>query len=153
MAHPAPETTRYRPRYRVALVTDSRCRVTTQPLTSPTEAFALLRDELGGADREIFLTVLLDTRHGVIGLHQVSIGSLNASLVHPRETFKAAILCNAAAVILAHSHPSGDLTPSQDDLAVTARLKEAGVLLGIPVLDHLIIAQDHYLSLKERGLL
>lgn len=142
----------YIPRYKVMLVKEGTCPAPCRTIGSPADAFAILHSELGLADREIFLTVLLDTRHRVIGLHQISIGTLNSSLVHPRETFKAAMLCNAAALILAHAHPSGDLDPSKEDLAVTARLKQAGELLGIPVLDHLIIADDAFISLKDRGM-
>ncbi|MHB9130371.1 MAG: RadC family protein [Armatimonadota bacterium] len=143
----------YLPRYKVTLIKEGSCQVATRIISSPADVFAMLRGEIGLSDREIFLTLLLDTRNRVIGLHQVSIGSLNASIVHPRETFKAAILGNAAAIILAHSHPSGDLEPSREDLAVTSRLTQAGELLGVPVLDHLIISDDAFLSLKERGLL
>lgn len=141
------------PRYKVALVREGSQRVESRTISSPHDVYALLRHEMGQADREIFLTLLLDTRNRVIGMHQVSIGSLNASVVHPRETFKAAILGNAAAIILAHSHPSNDPEPSAEDLAVTERLKEAGELLGIPVLDHLVICENAFVSLKERGLL
>ena len=82
-----------------------------------------------------------------------SIGTLNASLVHPREVFKAAMRYTAHAIILAHNHPSGDPTPSREDLALTIRLKEAGTLLGISVLDHLVIGNGVYVSLQERGLM
>ena len=143
----------YLPRYKVALVKESSCQVPTRAIGSPADAYAILYGEMGQSDREIFLILLLDTRSRVIGIHEVSVGSLNASLVHPRETFKAAILANAAALILAHCHPSGDLDPSQEDLAITTRLKQAGELLGIPVLDHLIISDVAFISLKERGLL
>ncbi|HEY3379441.1 MAG TPA: DNA repair protein RadC [Armatimonadota bacterium] len=143
----------YLPRYKVALVKEGRCRVSTRAIANPADAYAILHGDMGQSDREIFLTLLLDTRNRVIGIHEVSVGSLNASLVHPRETFKAAILTNAAALILAHCHPSGDLEPSQEDLAITTRLKEAGELLGIPVLDHLIISDVAFISLKERRLL
>ena len=143
----------YLPRYKVALIKEGNCKVLSRYISSPADAFAILRSDFGLSDREIFSILLLDTRNNVIGLHQVSIGSLNASIVHPRETFKAAILCNAAAIILAHCHPSGDLDPSKEDLIVTARLKQAGDLLGVPVLDHLIVNDISFISLKERGLL
>lgn len=141
------------PRYKVALVREGSQCVESRTITSPHDVYAMLRGEMGQADREIFLTLLLDTRNRVIGMHQVSIGSLNASVVHPRETFKAAMLGNAAAIILAHSHPSNDPEPSAEDIAVTERLKEAGELLGIPVLDHLVICENGFISLKERGVL
>jgi DNA repair protein RadC len=103
-------------------------------------ASALLQTYLAGdADREHFVVVLLDRKNQVIGMNTVSIGSLTASIVHPRETFKAAILSNAAAIICGHNHPSGDPQPSQEDRVLTARLVEAGKLLGISVLDHIIL--------------
>ncbi len=92
----------------------------------------------------------LNTKNNITGINVVSIGSLNSSLVHPREVFKAAILGNAAAIILAHNHPSGDPSPSPEDLEITRRLVEAGKILGIEVLDHVIIG-DRWESLKERG--
>ena len=141
----------YIPRYRLALVREGRQPAATRVIANPRDVADILQAEIGDADREIFCVVLLDTRNTMIGLHQVSIGSLNASLVHPRETLKAALLSNAAAIMLAHNHPSGDLAPSAEDLAVTTRLKQAGELLGIPVLDHLIISGEQFLSLKECG--
>jgi len=141
------------PRYKIALVREGSHLTANQTISSPSDVYVLLRDDLGSTDRDIFLTLLLDTRQRVIGIHQVSIGSLNASIVHPRETFKAAILRNAASIILAHAHPSGDPEPSAEDLAITKRLKEAGDLLGVPVLDHLVVYENAFVSLKERGLL
>lgn len=103
-----------------------------------------------GLDRENFVVLLLDTKNKVIGINTVSIGTLNSSLVHPREVFKPAILASAAALILAHNHPSGDPKPSREDIEVTKRLIEAGGLLGIQVLDHIIVG-DYCVSLKEQG--
>lgn len=144
--------------YHIPLVTLQlvRERTLTAPIrtiTSPQDAYVLVRAWLEPRDRECFLLVLLDTRSKVLGLHVVSIGSLNASLVHPRECFKPAILANASAVLLAHNHPSGEPEPSQEDLALTQRLKQVGDLLGIPVLDHLVIGDGTFVSLKERGTL
>ncbi|OPZ81272.1 MAG: hypothetical protein BWY76_03084 [bacterium ADurb.Bin429] len=102
---------------------------------------------------EHFRALLLNTRNEVTGMQEISVGSLNASLVHPRELFHAAISRKAAAIIVAHNHPSGDPTPSKEDLALTARLKQAGDLLGIPVLDHLVIGDNRFVSMKERGLM
>lgn len=111
---------------------------------------AILRDEA----IEIFGLLCLSTKHRVIAYHEVSRGTLDATLVHPREVFKAALLANAAGVIAAHNHPSGDPSPSPDDIAVTKRLAAAGTLLGIPVLDHVIIGNSgrHY-SFREAGLI
>jgi DNA repair protein RadC len=100
------------------------------------EAFCAL---LGNPDREFFVAILLDGQNRITGLHVVSQGSLNQSICHPRETFKAAILANSASIILAHNHPSGNLTPSSEDIQITRRMKEAGDLLGIRVLDHVIV--------------
>jgi len=102
--------------------------------------------------KEMFITLHLDGKNRIICMDLVSIGSLNQSIVHPREVFKTALLSNAAAVILIHQHPTGDPSPSSEDIAITRRLKEAGDLLGIKVLDHIIIG-DGYLSFVERGLL
>ncbi|HIJ87415.1 MAG TPA: JAB domain-containing protein [Desulfuromonadales bacterium] len=108
-------------------------------LTQPDMATSAFCALIGNPDREYFVALLLDGKNKIIGIHTVSQGSLNQSVVHPRETFKSAILANAAAVILAHNHPSGDLTPSSEDIAITRRLKEAGDILGIKVLDHIIV--------------
>lgn len=139
------------PLVKVALIRERTVAAETRVITSPADAFAVLYPLIGDADRECFVVLLLNTRNTVIGIHQVSQGTLNASLVHPREAAKAAILANAAAMILAHNHPSGDTTPSTEDVALTQRLKQVGELLGIPVLDHLVIGHDHFTSLKEKG--
>lgn len=139
------------PRFRVQLVREGTCSAPLRVISSPYEAHALLRELLDDADREHFLVIMLDNRHTVIGINTVSVGTLNASLVHPREVFKPVILANAAAVLLAHNHPSGDPSPSAEDLALTARLKQSGELLGIAILDHLIIGEGTCISLKERG--
>lgn len=144
--------------YHIPIVSVQLVREGTHPspvrtITSPQDAYRLVQEWLEPRDRECFLIALLDTRNKVLGLHIVSIGSLNASLVHPREVMKPAILANASAMLLAHNHPSGDPDPSQEDLAITSRLKQAGELLGIPVLDHLVIGDGRFVSLKERGVL
>jgi DNA repair protein RadC len=122
-------------------------------ITNPQDAAALVMEEMRLFREEHFRILLLDTRNGVTGMQEISVGSLNASIVHPREVFHAAITRKAAAVILLHNHPSGDPAPSKEDLALTARLKQAGELLGIPVLDHLVIGDNRFVSLKERGLM
>ena len=113
------------------------------------EMFTFLMKET----KEMFLTLHLDGKNRIICMDLVSIGSLNQSIVHPREVFKTVLLSNAAAVILIHQHPSGDPAPSSEDIAITRRLKEAGEILGIKVLDHIIIGDGEYLSFVERGLL
>ncbi len=118
---------------------------------SPVDVHPLLREEFRGLDRERFLALYLDTRHRVAAAETVSIGSLNASLVHPREVFKPAVAMSAAAVIVAHNHPSGDPSPSGDDLDLTARLDRCGDLLGIALLDHLVVGDEEIISIREYG--
>ncbi|AIE61763.1 JAB domain-containing protein [Bacillus methanolicus] len=113
-------------------------------------ATAYIADE----DREVFLVMMLNTKNEVVGLHRAHVGSLNASIVHPREVMKAAILNNAASIIVSHQHPSGDTTPSREDIEVTKRLAEAGKIIGIEVLDHVIVSYTgNYVSMKEKGYL
>ena len=128
--------------------------VCSEPLTSPNEVLAYL-DTLGiaSADREVFVVLHLDTRNRVVAHETTSIGSQNASLVHPREVFKAAILKGATSIILAHNHPSGDPAPSKEDIDLTHRLVEAGGLMGIQVLDHVVVAPPgESVSMKELGI-
>ena len=96
--------------------------------------------------------ITLDTKNNITGIFTVSAGSLNASIVHPREVFKRAVLQNAASIIICHNHPSGDATPSAEDIATTKRIYDAGKILGIELLDHVIVGDNEYISLKERGL-
>ena len=93
----------------------------------------------------------LSTKHRVIAYHEVSRGTLDSTLVHPREVFKAALLANAAAIVVSHNHPSGDPSPTMDDLEVTTRLVAAGEILGIVVLDHIVVGDGRYFSFKEAG--
>jgi DNA repair protein RadC len=121
-------------------------------LTSSSDAvqwFNRLQDET----QEIFLALHLDAKNRIVCLDVVSTGSLNASIVHPREVFKMVLLSNAAAVIFLHNHPSGDSEPSREDIQLTERLKLAGELLGIRVLDHIIIGENNHMSFADRGLL
>jgi len=103
--------------------------------------------------KEHFKLILLNTRNKIIGISTISIGTLNSNLVHPREVFKEAIAHSAASVVLAHNHPSGDSEPSEDDLIITKRLTEAGKILGVEVLDHIIITKNGFFSFKEKGLI
>jgi DNA repair protein RadC len=121
-------------------------------IRSPGDVGKLLGDRLRHLDREHFLVVLLDTKNQLLATELVSVGSLDTSLVHPREVFKAAVRRSASSVILAHNHPSGDPTPSSADIACTSRLAEAGQVLGIVVLDHIIIGHAGYVSFRERGI-
>ena len=102
--------------------------------------------------KEHFKLVLLNTRNKVTGIIPISVGTLYASLVHPREVFKEAIHGNAASVILVHNHPSNDLEPSEEDVRLTRRMVEVGTIMGIEVLDHIIISKNDFLSMKARGL-
>ena len=122
-------------------------------ITRPEDVYELVRDELVNADRERFLSVLLTTKNTVIGIETVGIGTINTCMVTARELFKSALLANASRVILCHNHPSGDLTPSDDDIALTRRIVTAGQLLGIDVCDHLIVGRDGYRSLKQMNLM
>jgi DNA repair protein RadC len=113
------------------------------------ETFRFLMKET----KEMFVTLHLDGKNRIMAMDLVSVGSLNQSIVHPREVFKTACLSNAASLILVHQHPSGDSTPSSEDIAITRRLKEAGEIMGIKVLDHVIVGEGAYLSFVERGLM
>jgi DNA repair protein RadC len=141
--------------YRLRLVREAQ--LDYEPITHPLAAERIVRHIatklLDGLDREAGLVLALDSRNRPIGCHVVSIGSLSASLIHPREVFKFAILANAASLIFAHNHPSGDPTPSKDDIELTRRLVNAGQLLGIEVIDALITGYDTLLSFKEKGLI
>ncbi|MCC6348390.1 MAG: DNA repair protein RadC [Candidatus Eisenbacteria bacterium] len=122
-------------------------------IRGPEDVTKLFGRRLTKHAREHFLVVLLNARHEVDAVETVSIGSLNASIVHPREVFKPAILASAASVVLVHNHPSGDPEPSEEDLAITKRLVEVGELLGIGVLDHVIVASRGVVSFRARQLL
>lgn len=118
---------------------------------TPADVAALVGPDMRYLDREHFSVVLLSTRHDVLAVEEVAVGGLNSAIIHPREVFKAAIRHSAAAVILVHNHPSGNPEPSADDLRITARLAEAGRMLGIEVLDHVVVGDGRYVSLRERG--
>ena len=128
-------------------------------VAAPSDAAAVLRPRLRDLDREFFCALLLNTKNALLKVSEVSKGSLNASIVEPREVFKDAIAASAASMILAHNHPSGDPTPSSEDIAITKRLVKAGELLNIAVLDHIILGQrtqgrdQDFVSLKELGLM
>ena len=121
-------------------------------IRSPRDVYNLLQSLLKDTDREHFVCLVLNTKNFVMGVTQVSMGDLNSTIVHPREVFKSAIAANAASIIVAHNHPTGDPTPSPEDIAVSRRLAEAGELLGIELLDHVILGDERWVSLKEKGL-
>ena len=122
-------------------------------IRGPDDVVALIGRKLRREQREQFLVLLLNARHEVTGQETISIGSLNASIVHPREVFRPAVVESAASIVLVHNHPSGDPEPSDEDVTITKRLVQVGELLGIGVLDHVIIASRGVVSLRSRQLL
>ncbi|MNW32874.1 hypothetical protein D3C74_98240 [compost metagenome] len=125
----------------------------SRTIRKPEDAAFIFRQFIGECDRESFCILTLNSKNEPTALHQVSCGTLNASLVHPRETFKLAILTNSASIMICHNHPSGEPTPSSEDLEITKRLKECGELLGIDLLDHIILGDEQFVSFREKGLL
>jgi DNA repair protein RadC len=121
-------------------------------IKNPIDVAALVKNKLNGKKKEYFMTVLLDTLAQVIKICETSVGSLDTSIVHPREVFKEAISASAASVIFVHNHPSGDTSASEQDIGLTKRLVEAGQIIGIDVLDHIIIGDNKHLSMKASGL-
>ncbi|MDR7870279.1 MAG: DNA repair protein RadC [Tissierellaceae bacterium] len=121
-------------------------------ITSPMVIANLVMDEMRYLDKEHFNVALLDTKNQVLCIENISIGTLNASIVHPRDVFSVAIKKNANSIILLHNHPSGDPQPSNEDINITHRLSDVGNLVGIKVLDHIIIGDNRYLSFKEKNL-
>ena len=142
------------PRFDVRLVRDGRV-ATLEPtiIRRPEDTLPVLEAELSELGYEKFIALALNTKNHVTAVLPVSSGSLNASLVHPRELFQRAILANCASLILAHNHPSGDPVPSPEDIALTRKLIDGGLLIDIPILDHVILGYGKYSSFKEMGLL
>ena len=133
------------------LVKESSMLYKNRSVSSPEDAYHLLKQFLGEVDREHFIVICLDTKNQPTAINTCHIGSLNASIVHPREVMKPAILSNAASILCGHNHPSGQAEPSQEDIHVTRRLKEAGELMGIELLDHIVMGDNQFVSLKEKG--
>ena len=123
-----------------------------EPLSGPEDAARILCKQIGGQDREHFAVLHLNTKNRINAIETVSIGTLNASLVHPREIFKGAILANAAAIICGHNHPSGDLEPSSEDKATLERLVKTSKIIGIQVLDFLVVSRNRYARLNAFGI-
>lgn len=137
---------------RVMLVREKAQEKRARPIIkSPDDVYNLIGKDIRYLDREAMYTIYLDSRNKVLGTEMISLGTLNANLIHPRELFKGAILISAASIILVHNHPSGEPAPSEDDIEITKRVVKAGKILGIDVLDHVIIGNGtgEYLSLKE----
>ena len=122
-------------------------------ITDPGSVVKAIRASIKDKAKEHFKLILLNTRNKIIRIGTISVGTLNASLVHPREVFKEALVHNAFSVILAHNHPSGDCEPSEEDIRITKRLRDAGKIMGVEVLDHIIVTTGGYFSFKEKGLM
>lgn len=122
-------------------------------INTPVDVKNLLMEEMRFLEKEHFKVILLNIKNQVISVEDISVGSLNSSIVHPREVFKPAIRRSSAAIILVHNHPSGDPTPSREDVDITRRLAEAGKILGIEVVDHVIIGNGSYISFREKGII
>lgn len=137
---------------RLKMVRESSIIYSNRTINSPKEASEVLRQFLENEDRETFIAIYLTTKNEPTAIHTISIGTLCASLVHPREVFKAGIMVNAAGIIFGHNHPSGIPEPSKEDIELTKRLKDAGNIIGIEILDHIIIGcEGKFVSLKERN--
>ena len=122
-------------------------------ITTPKDLADLLMGEMNDLNQEVLKVILLSTKNIIIGIKDVFKGSLNTSIVHPREIFNEAINKNSASIIICHNHPSGDPTPSKEDINITIRIKECGNILGIELLDHIIIGNNKFVSLKEKGII
>lgn len=122
-------------------------------ISEPEQVAELMRPLAAGLDREHFWSIMLNTKNHVLKVVEISVGSLNASIVHPRELFKSAVAVSAASVVVVHNHPSGDITPSGADIQLTRRLVKAGDVLGIELLDHVIIGGEEHASLRDLGLM
>ena len=133
------------------LVKESSMLYNNRCVRSSEDGYQLLKQFLGDVDREYFVVACLDTKNRPTAINICHIGTLNSSLVHPRECFKPALLSNAASILVGHTHPSGSSTESREDIEVTKRLVEAGRILGIDVIDHIVLGDGEYVSLKEKG--
>ncbi|WP_409482402.1 RadC family protein [Bacillus safensis] len=133
------------------MVKESSMLYENRVIRSPEDSYRLFKQFLGDVDREHFVVVCLDTKNQPTAINICHIGSLNASIVHPREVMKPAVLSNAASILVGHNHPSGNPEPSQEDIHVTRKLVEAGKIMGIDLLDHIVMGEDEFVSLKEKG--
>ena len=137
----------------VKLVREASFLYKQRRISGPSDVYDMAKEFLEAEDREKLIVCCLDTKNQPLAINVVSVGSLNSSIVHPREIFKAAILCNSAGIILLHNHPSGDPTPSDEDIKATQRITECGKLMGIDLLDHVIVGNEKFCSLREKGIL
>ncbi|WP_067930634.1 JAB domain-containing protein [Alicyclobacillus kakegawensis] len=141
------------PCVRVTLVREGSIPSDTKQVRCAEDAYQILSSYLDGVDREHVVVMFLNTKHYVLGINTVSVGSLDASVVHPREVLKPAILANASAILIAHNHPSGDPEPSPEDISVTKILCEACKIIGIDLLDHLVLGEGRFISIRAQGYL
>lgn len=135
------------------MVKESSVTYLNRVISSPSDGAEIIKDFIEDSDREQMVVCCLDTKNQPTSISIVSIGSLNSAIVHPREVYKTAILSNASSIIIAHNHPSGKSEPSHEDIVLTNRLDEAGKIIGIKLMDHLVIGFDEYYSFKEEGML
>ncbi|WP_256717394.1 JAB domain-containing protein [Paenibacillus odorifer] len=135
------------------LVKEATISYRTNVIRNPQDAFEIAKEFIGDEDREHCILICLDTKNKINCIQTIGIGSLNSAIVHPREVFKIAIVSSSASVIFAHNHPSSDCTPSQPDLEISERIKQAGQILGIDLIDSIIVCEDNYYSMKEHNLI
>ena len=140
-------------RLKNSIKSESDTKLQINPVTNPSHAVDMIRNKINNYSKEHFFILSFDTRSRLLGIDNVSMGTLTASLVHPRETFEAAIRRHAAQIIAAHNHPSGDSEPSDEDIKITKRLVEAGKIMGIELIDHIIVTKAGYFSFKEKEML
>ena len=141
------------PVVRIQLVRENSLTCESKSIQSPFDAVEIMRPIMDGLDREAVYVMLLNTKNMALGINMVSMGDISSSIVHPREVFKAAILANAAGIVMFHNHPSGDTKPSLDDEVVSKRIYAAGEIIGISLLDHIIIGANNHTSLKDLGII
>ena len=122
-------------------------------INSPQDIGNMLKSEMSGLHQEVLKLIVLNTKNKIIRIKDVFKGTLNTSIVHPREIYSEAIKCGGASIIICHNHPSGDPTPSKEDINITERIKQCGKIVGIELLDHIIVGDQKFLSLKEKGIL
>lgn len=134
----------------VKLVREKDAIYGAKTIRNPEELASIARKFLDNTDREVFLAINFSTANTINSIHVVSIGSLDKTIVHPREVFKAAILSNSSSIALAHNHPSGNLNPSPEDILITSKLVQCGEILDIKVVDHIIVSDDRHVSFAER---
>jgi len=137
----------------VRIVREKPVKPRSKSITEPKDAVRIIKRELRDETREVVVLVLLDSRNSVTGISTVAIGTANACMMHPREIFWPAISCGAIGIIIAHNHPSGNCEPSREDIETAKRLKDAGELIGIPLVDFLVLTPKNTLSFKEKNII